>query len=177
MTQHPEAGRGTTCLRHLRGGEEFAFVLPLSSVAHSIPHDDSPGYPKVIESDMKDIILSMPASYLYLAFVVALLIMALWAREPGAPAGNPRGTTLATGRGLDDARVAAQGNHDRTPLWGSAWPSQRDGRPFRDLEATLSASYVVRFEQAIRTIRVPLGGRGLWGTFQTCRHDVQPGRS
>jgi hypothetical protein len=82
---------------------------------------------------MKDIILSMPEFYLYLVFVVPLLITALWRRETGSPVGEPRAAAA---------------------LWSSALPLQHDRRPFRDLQATLSASYAARLEQVIRTIRV-----------------------
>jgi hypothetical protein len=110
---------------------------------------------------MKDIILSMPEFCLYLVFVVTLLITALWTRETGPPVGEPRATALTTGRGVGDAPVAARCNRDRAPLRSSALPPQRDRRPFRDLQATLSASYAAKLEQAIRTIRVgpPAGAR------------------
>jgi hypothetical protein len=111
--------------------------------------------------DMQDIILSMPAFYLYLVYVAALLITALWTRETDPPVGEPRAAALTTGRGVADAPAAARGNLDRAPLRSSAVQPQRDRRPYRDLQATLSASYAARLEQAIRTIRVgpPAGGR------------------
>jgi hypothetical protein len=110
---------------------------------------------------MKDIILSMPEVYLYLVFVVVLLIRALWTREIDPPVGEPRATALTTGRGVGDAPVAARCNLDRAPLRSSDLPPQRDRRPFRDLQATLSASYAAKWEQAIRTIRIgaPAGAR------------------
>jgi hypothetical protein len=110
---------------------------------------------------MLDVILSKPAFYLYLVVVGTLLIRALWPRETDPPAGKPRTTALTTGRGVADAPVAARGDLDRAPLWSSAWPPRRDQRPFRDLQATLSARYAARLEQAIRTIRArpPAGTR------------------
>jgi hypothetical protein len=110
---------------------------------------------------MKDIILSMPAFYLSMVFVVTLLITVLWARQTGPSDGEPRGTAPTTGWGVGDAPVAARCNLDRARLRRSAWQPQRDRRPFRDLEATLSASYAAKLEQAIRTIRVgpPAGAR------------------
>ena len=102
---------------------------------------------------MLDIILSKPAFYLYLVVVGALLIRALWPRETNPPIGEPRATAGPTGRGVGEASVAACCNLDRAPLWSSALPHRRDRRPFRDLQATLSARYVARLEQAIRTIR------------------------
>jgi hypothetical protein len=110
---------------------------------------------------MMDILLSMPELYLYLVVVVALLITALWTRETGPPAGESRATALTTGRGVGDAPVAARCNPDRAPLRSSALQHPRDRRPFRDLQATLSASYAAKLEQAIRTLRVgpPAGAR------------------
>jgi hypothetical protein len=102
---------------------------------------------------MKDIILSMPEFYLYLVTVVALLITALWTQKTGSSVGEPRATVRTAGRNIGDARVAARRNHDRAPLWSSALPLHRDCRPFRDLQATLSASYAAKLEQVIRTIR------------------------
>jgi hypothetical protein len=100
--------------------------------------------------------LSMPEVYLSinLVLVVVLLIAALWTRQTGPPVGEPRATALMTGRGVADAPAAARCNLDRNSLRSSAWQPQRDRRPFRDLEATLSASYTAKLEQAIRTIRV-----------------------
>jgi hypothetical protein len=109
---------------------------------------------------MKYIIHSMPELYLYVMFVVALLITALWRRETDSPVGEPRATALPTGRGVCDALVVARCNLDLAPLRSSTLPPQRDRRPFRDIEATLSASYAAKLEQAIQTIRVdpPTGG-------------------
>jgi hypothetical protein len=100
---------------------------------------------------MKDILLSMPEFYLYLVFVVALLIAALWTRETGPPVGEPPAAALTTGWGVADAPVAARCNLARAPF-----PLQlrRDCRPFQDLQATLSASYAAKLEQAFRTIRL-----------------------
>jgi hypothetical protein len=110
---------------------------------------------------MMDIILSMPAFYLYLVFVVALLIKALWTRETGSLVGEPRATALTTGRGVADTSVAARCNLDPVPLPSAAVPPQCDRRLFRDLQATLSASYAAKWEQTIRTIWVgpPAGVR------------------
>jgi hypothetical protein len=110
---------------------------------------------------MKDIILSMPEVYLYVVYVVVLLITALRTRETGPPVGNPRGTARATGSGAGDAPAAARCDLDRAPARSSALQPQHDRGPFRDLQATLSASYAARLEQAIRTIRVgpPAGVR------------------
>jgi len=110
---------------------------------------------------MKDIILSMPEFYLYLVSVVALLITALWTQTTGSSVGEPRAAAVTAGRSIGDARVAARCSHDRAPLWSSALPLQRDHRPFRDLHATISASYAAKLEQVIRTIRVdsPAGAR------------------
>jgi hypothetical protein len=110
---------------------------------------------------MKHNILSMPALYLYLMFVVTLLVMALWERETGRPVGKARTTTLTIGRGVADARMATGCNRDRAPGWSSAWSSHGNRRPFRDLQASLSASYAATLEQAIRTLRIgpPVGVR------------------
>jgi hypothetical protein len=110
---------------------------------------------------MTDILLSMPEFYLYLVFVMVLLMTALWARETGPPVGEPRATAPTTGRAVGDAPAAARCNLDRAPLRSSALPPQRDRRPFRDLEAALSANYAARLEQAVRTIRgsPPAGAR------------------
>jgi hypothetical protein len=96
---------------------------------------------------MADIILSMPAVYLYLLTVVALLITGLRTREAGPPVG--------------DAAVAARCHLGRAPLRNAALPPRRDRRPFLKLQATLSARYAARLEQAIRTIRArpPAGAR------------------
>jgi hypothetical protein len=103
---------------------------------------------------MKDIIHSMPELYLYLVCVVVVFITALWRRQTGPPVGEPRATALTTGRGVGDAPVVARYNLDRDSARSSALPPQRDRWPFLDLQATLSASYAARLEQAIRTIRV-----------------------
>jgi hypothetical protein len=103
---------------------------------------------------MWDTILSMPAFYFYLMFVVAWLITALWTSETNPPVGEPGATALTTERGVTKASVAAGCNLDRAPFRISALPPQRDCRPFRNLQATLSASYAARLEQAIRTIRI-----------------------
>jgi hypothetical protein len=112
---------------------------------------------------MKDLIPSMPEVYLSinLVIVVVLLITALWIRETGPPVGEPRATALMTGRGVADAPAASCCTLDRNPLRSSAWQAQRDRGPFRDLEASLSASYAAQLEQALRTIRVgpPAGAR------------------
>ena len=110
---------------------------------------------------MKDILLSMPEVYLYLALVVTSLIAALWTREPLSAVGTPGRRSLRTGWDAGDDLVAARCNLDRAPFPGPAWQPQRDRRHFRDLQATLSASYAARLEQAIRTIRVgpPAGVR------------------
>jgi hypothetical protein len=100
---------------------------------------------------MLDIILSMPVVYVYLVVVVALLIIGLWTREADPPADEPRATARTTERGVVDASVAARCNLDPAPL---AVLPPRDRRLFRELQATLSASYAARLEQAIRTIRV-----------------------
>ena len=111
---------------------------------------------------MKDISLSIPAFYLpmNLVIVVVLLIASLWIRETDLGVGEPHGTALPTGRGAD-APVAARCNRDRAPWRSWAWQPQRDRRPFRDLQATLSASYAARVERAIQTIRIgaPAGTR------------------
>jgi hypothetical protein len=106
-----------------------------------------------MEIDMQDIILSMPACYLYLVFVVVLLITALRTRETGPPVGELRPAALTTGRGVGDD-PAVRCHLDRVPLRSAAWPTHHGRRPFQDLEATLSAGYTARLEQAIRTIRV-----------------------
>jgi hypothetical protein len=103
---------------------------------------------------MTDILLSMPAFYLYLVYVVALLIAALRSREPGSPVGEPRTTALTTGRSVGVAPVPACCNLDRAPLPGSVLRPPDNCRPFQDLQATLSANYAARLEQALRTIRV-----------------------
>ena len=110
---------------------------------------------------MLDNILSKPAFYLYLVIVGALLIRALWPRETNPPIGEPRATARTNRRGVGEAWVTARCNLDRAPLWSSALPHRRDRRPFRDLQATLSARYAARLEQAIRTIRArpPAGTR------------------
>ena len=111
------------------------------------------GRPRAIELDMKDILLSMPEVYLYLALVVTLLIAALWRREPLSAVGTPGRRVLRTGWDAGDDPVAAWCNLDRAPLPGFAWQPQRDRGPFPDLQATLSASYAARLEQALRSIR------------------------
>ena len=102
---------------------------------------------------MLEIILSMPAVYLYLVIVVALLFTGLRTRETDPPVGGPHATTRMTGRGVGDASLAARCHLDRASLRGPALPPQPGRRPFRDLQATLSARYAARLEQAIRTIR------------------------
>jgi hypothetical protein len=109
---------------------------------------------------MLDNILSKPAFYLYLVVVGALLIRALWPREADPPVGEPRATARTNRRGVGEAWVAARCNLDRAPLWSSALPPQCRQRPFRDLQAALSARYAARLEQAIRTIRARPPGRG-----------------
>jgi hypothetical protein len=114
---------------------------------------------------MYDIILTIPVFYLYLVMVVVMLIMALRTRETGPPVGEPRATALRTGRGVADAPLAARCHVDRSPLRSSAWQPRRDPRAFPDLQATLSASYAAKWEQAIRTIRVGPPA-GAWPTDQ-----------
>jgi hypothetical protein len=110
---------------------------------------------------MKDIILSIPELYYYLAYVVALLVAALCTRETGPPAGESRDTALKTGRGVRDASVAARCNLDRAPLRSCVVQHRHDRRPFRDIEAALTARYADMLEQALRTIRIspPTGAR------------------
>jgi hypothetical protein len=110
---------------------------------------------------MKDVILSTPGLYLYLALVGVFLLMALWPRETGPPVGDTTRTALETERGGCDAPVAARHHLDRAPFRNSAWQPQRDRRPFRDLQTTLSANYAARVERAIQTIRIgaPAGAR------------------
>jgi hypothetical protein len=112
---------------------------------------------------MKDISLSIPAFYLSmnLVIVVELIIASLLIREIDLGVGEPHGTAPPTGRGVADAPVAARCNRDRAPWRISAWQPQRDRRPFRDLQATLSASYAAKVERAIQTIRIggPAGAR------------------
>jgi hypothetical protein len=121
----------------------------------------TPRHIKAIEINMKDIILSMPVFYLYLLFVVVLLITALWTRQTGPLLGESRVTVLTTERDVGDAPVTTRCNLDWAPLRSFAWFHQRDHRSFHDLQATLSASYAAKWEQAIRTIRVgaPPGAR------------------
>jgi hypothetical protein len=110
---------------------------------------------------MKDILLSMPEVYLYLALVVTFLIAALWTREPHSAVGTPGRRVLRTGWDVGDDPVAAWCNLDRAPLPGFTRQPRRDRRPFRDLQATLSASYAARVERAIQTIWIsaPAGTR------------------
>jgi hypothetical protein len=112
---------------------------------------------------MKDISLSILAFYLSmnLVIVVVLFIASLWTRETDLGVGERHGTALPTGRGVADAPVAAGYNRDWAPWRSSAWQPQRDRRPFRNLQATLSASYAGRVERAIQTIRIgaPAGVR------------------
>src|SRR5262249_17868966 len=107
----------------------------------------SPRHPNAMGIDMSDILLSMFTIYFYLALVVTLLIAAVWTREACA-------TGPTTGRGVADALVAARCNLDPAPWRGSVLPPQPDRRPYRDLQATLSASYAARVEQEIRKVRV-----------------------
>jgi hypothetical protein len=113
--------------------------------------------------DMKDINLSIPAFYLSmnLVIVVVLFITSLWIRQTDLGVGEPQGFALPTGRGVGYAPAAAGGNRYRAPWRSSAWQPQRDRRPFRDLQATLSASYAAKVERAIQTIRIgaPAGTR------------------
>jgi hypothetical protein len=112
---------------------------------------------------MNDISLSILAFYLSmnLVIVVVLFIASLWIRETDLGVGEPHGKALPTGRGVGDAPAAAGCNRDRAPWRSSAWQPQRDRRPFRDLQATFSASYAAKVERAIRTIRTgtPAGSR------------------
>jgi len=110
---------------------------------------------------MKDIFLSIPGVYVYLALVVTFLIAALWPRESLSAVGTPGRRVLRTGWDAGDDAVAAWRNIDRAPLPGFAWQPQRDRRHFRDLQAALSASYTARVERAIQTIRIggPAGAR------------------
>ena len=90
---------------------------------------------------------------IHLAIVVALLIRALRIRETDPPVGQPCGTARPAEEGAGSP-VAARCRHDRAPLPNSALELPPDRRPFHDLQATLSASYTARLEQAIRTIQV-----------------------
>jgi hypothetical protein len=103
---------------------------------------------------MKDILLSIPGVYLYLALVVTFLIAALWPRAPLSAVGTPGRRALPTGWDAGGDLVAAGCNLDRAPVPGPAWQPQRDRRHFRDLQAALSASYTARMERAIQTIRI-----------------------
>jgi hypothetical protein len=107
-----------------------------------------------MEGEMKDIILSMPQCILYLVIVVVLFVTALWTRPTGRRSGASRGTAPMARRGAGDTPVAALWNPDREPSRSSALPRQLGRPPFPDLQATLSARYAARLEQAIRTIRV-----------------------
>ena len=110
---------------------------------------------------MKDILLSMPEVYLYLALVVTFLIAALWTREPLSAVGTPGRRVLRTGWDASNDPVAAWCDLDRAPLPGFAWQPQRDRGPFPDLQATLSAGYAAKVERAIQNIRIgaPAGTR------------------
>src|SRR5262249_42993346 len=83
------------------------------------PVRDQHGRPHHPGSDMKHIILSLPAFYAYLAFVVALLIAALCSRKTDPPVDTPR----------------APWRHETT----SAGPGTT-GQSFPDLQAALCAS-------------------------------------
>jgi hypothetical protein len=112
--------------------------------------------------DMQNIILSMPELYLYPACLVAWLLAALWTREPSPPGGCSPATVPTAGQPLGDAPVTAGENLDWALYPSSVVQPRCAGRPFQDLEATLSASYAARVEQAIRTIRIdpPAGAVG-----------------
>jgi hypothetical protein len=112
---------------------------------------------------MSDISLSIPAFYLStnLVIVVVLFIASLWMRETDPGVGEPHGTALPTGRGAD-APVAARCNRDRAPWRSWAWQPQRDRRPFRDLQATLSADYAAKVERAVQTVRIEAAWSRRW---------------
>jgi hypothetical protein len=117
---------------------------------------------------MKDILLSIPTLYLYLALLVTSLIAALWTREPLSAVGTPGRRLLRTGWDAGDDPVSAWCNLDRAPVPGFAWQPQGDRRPFGDLQATLSASYAARVKRATQMIWIsaPAGtrpnGRAAW---------------
>jgi hypothetical protein len=84
---------------------------------------------------MKDILLSSPVFYLYLAFVVVLLIAALWTRQPGPAVGKPR-AAANDGTGIGGALVAARCNLNRAPWRGPPRNPGATARPFFSLQAT-----------------------------------------
>jgi hypothetical protein len=98
----------------------------------------------------------MPELYLsiMLAIVGVLLITALLTRETDPPAGDPRDAALRAGPDAGGSPAAAWCDLDRNALRNSARQAPRGNRPFRDLEAALSASYAARLEQAVRRIRI-----------------------
>jgi hypothetical protein len=103
---------------------------------------------------MNEIILSIPELYYYLAYLIALLVMALWTRESDPPVGGPRTAAQKSLQGVRDSPVASRCNLERVPLRSSAVQRRHGPRPLRDLEAALSASYASKLEQALRTIRI-----------------------
>src|SRR5262249_20137391 len=91
-----------------------------------------------------------------------LFIASLWIRKTDLGVSEPHGPALPTGRGVADAPpVTAHCKGSRASWRSSAWQPQRDRRHFRDLQATLSASYAAGVERAIQTIRIgaPAGAR------------------
>src|SRR5436309_610420 len=100
---------------------------------------------------MMSILLSMPLLYLYLVYVGALLIIALWTREKGPRPGAPRPTALAVaGQVVNGPPVPTQFGSNRLGSRERAFSRDCARGPFRDFPSALSADYAFRLDQAIR---------------------------
>jgi hypothetical protein len=103
---------------------------------------------------MMDILLSMPAFYVYLVFVGPLLITALLTRESGPPVGEPRPTARTAGQGLHAPPSAARFSSNRVGVRERALPRGPASGPYRGLHAALSADYASKVDQAITRVRL-----------------------
>jgi hypothetical protein len=102
---------------------------------------------------MMDIILSKPLVYCYLVFVGVLLITALWPRETGLAVGEPRAAAPTPVPSSATHRWQHVAISSGPPCGAPPCSPGATDRLFSDLQATLYASYAVRLELAIRTIR------------------------
>ena len=103
---------------------------------------------------MADLLLSSPMVWLYLLHVAALVIAALLCGPP-QPFGSGRGPQAVLVRAGHPPSPNVGGRRPGLPAW--RFRREREGRellPVRELAASCSLDYAVRFAQAIKQIRM-----------------------
>jgi hypothetical protein len=102
---------------------------------------------------MTGIILSNPGFYVCLALIWLWLLAAVCTRPGGPAAGGPRAPAPTAGRAAPAPRRRHAAAWNRPPYGVPPCGPAPTARLFRDLQASLSAGYAAKLEQAIRTIR------------------------